>query len=138
MEIALTAAMWIFALLLLFLLPILVYWLLHIRAGLGKIAVLISCALLAAELLFITLTTLHPPIINTTGRPLSASDEERVRYVSDGSFNARLPVFPMAVILTENSPELLRWKTVYGFLGTTEHIWDPVNECYECTDRLWD
>ena len=138
METIIITEMWILSVLGLILPPVILFLFLGRKQGKRKRAILLSSILLLGELLLLVLTVIHPPLFNASGNPLSDESVEIVRYVSDGKFNDRTPIFPIAVVVTENSPVLLRWRTCYGIYGSTEHIWDVVNECYECTDQLWE
>ena len=138
METVIITEMWIVFILGLLLPPAILLLFLGRKQNRRKRAILLSGILLFFELLFVGLTVIHPPLINASGNPLSEESVQTVRYVSDGKYNSRTPIFPIAVVVTENTPSLLRWRTCYGIYGSTEHIWDAVNECYECTDRLWE
>jgi len=138
METMIGTVMWIIFILGLLLLPAILFLFLGRKHDKRKRAIILSSILLLAELLLFVLTVIHPPLFNDSGNPLSDESVEIVRYVSDGKLNDRTAIFPIAVVVTENSPVLLRWRTYYGIYGSTEHIWDVVNECYECTDQLWE
>ncbi len=138
MEMLLVAVMWIIFILGLILPPAILFLFLGRKQGKRKRAVIVSSILLMTELLLITLITIRPPLFNASGNVLSDESVETVLYVSSGRFNDRTPIFPIAVVVTENTHTLLRWRTYYGIWGSTEHIWDAVNKFYECTDQLWE
>ncbi|MBQ4574745.1 MAG: hypothetical protein IJA85_06055 [Clostridia bacterium] len=137
MENIIITVMWLIFVMGMILPPMILFLIFGRKEDKRRSAALFSLLLLVTEFVVIFLLCLHPPIINVTNSPLSQDSEETIRYVSNGRFNDNTPVFPIAVIVTENSPSLLRWRTFYGIWGSTEHIWDEVNQCYENTDRLW-
>ena len=135
METVLVSGMWIGWFIGLLLLPLLLFLFTRRNQAKRRRAIILSMILLMVELLYITLTTIHPPLINATGNRLSDESAETVRYVSNGRLNDRVPIFPIAIVVTENTPSLLRWRTYYSIRGSTEHIWDAAAQCYECTDQ---
>ena len=114
--------------------PLLLLVLVGAKRERRRIAVCGSLALLGAEILVTFLLCIQPPIINLTDQALTYETENIIRFVSDGRYNKTLPVFPTAVVVTENVDGFLRWQTHYGIWGKTEHIFA---ETYEMTEPLW-
>ncbi len=137
MEYCILTIMWLVFLLTILILPTILFLIFGRKRKKRSRAALISLILLAFELFTILLLCAHPPIINLTVSKLTEDSKEIIRDVSRGRFNDNTPTFPIAVIVTENANTLLRWRTFYGIWGSTEHIWDGIDKCYEMTDPLW-
>ena len=134
MEDMLIGIIWLIFIFTLLILPFVILCLIGYKRARHKIAVLASFAVLCTEILIAVLLCIQPPIIDLTGHILDEETEMIIRYVSDGRYNTALPVFPTAVVVTENSDGFLRWQTNYGIWGKTEHVYA---ETYEMTEPLW-
>ncbi len=95
----------------------------------------IAAAVLAVTIVWSTVTTLHPPILWQDTPADKAAAEEIIRYVSDGPYFDRLPLFLPVLVTAETTPHNgLRWQTHYLPFVSTEHIY---SDTYECTEYLF-
>ncbi len=94
----------------------------------------IAAVVLAVTLVWAAVTTAHPPILWMDTPPDKDAAEEIIRYVSDGPYFDKLPLFLPVLITAETTHHGgLRWQTHYLPFSRTEHIY---NETYECTKNL--
>ncbi len=94
----------------------------------------IAAIALAITLTWAAITTVHPPILWLDTPEDKAAAEEIIRYVSNGSYFDKLPLFLPVLVTAETTHHGgLRWRTHYLPFSHTEHIY---NETYECTKYL--
>ncbi len=94
-----------------------------------------AAAVLAVTLVWAMVTTVHPPILWRDAPADREGAEETIRYVSDGLYADRLPLFFPVLVTAEAAPHgALRWQTYYLPFGSTEHVW---SDTYECTAYLF-
>ncbi len=118
--------------------PLLLFVLLGRKPSRRRMAVLLSVILLAAELVLISALTLCPPIFNASEPKLALTDADKdaIRYVSAGIYSRNIPLFPVCVIVTKNTEDVLYFRTHYAFWGTTEHVFVKEKSMYECQKPL--
>ena len=94
--------LWLIFVFLLLIFPVLFLIFVGAKRERRRFAVCNALAVLGAEILITFLLCIQPPIINLTDQTLTFESENTIRCVSDGRYNSTLPVFPTAVVVTQN------------------------------------